>query len=124
MNDDPLLMQKGGDVGWIDKGAYKEQKIEDEVWRLNVGEITPIMKIGTAWYIAKLEEKKNGRVQAFEEQEVQEKIRKALESAQFTAQRDNVTSALLKQAVVAPWPPSLTSAMEMVMQMYPRWRGS
>ena len=65
MNDDSFLLKNKGDVsgnnGWIDRGTFREQKVEDAVFALNVGEVSGIIETSDACYIAKLEQKRQGR---------------------------------------------------------------
>jgi parvulin-like peptidyl-prolyl isomerase len=125
VNDDDALRAAKGDAGfgdWIDHGAYANEQVEDAIWKLNPGQITPIIEEPTAFFLARLVEKKDGNSRSFQDAEVQSMIRRALEAQQFQALRDGVQKKLLDSAIVSPWPPNIDPAVEMAMQMYPIWR--
>lgn len=121
MNDDPMLMRAAGEVGWVQRGAYKLEALEAAVWKIQPGEVTEVIRIGDAFYIAKLENRKVGRVQPFEEQAVQEKITEALRTPQIVAMRSAQQQVLLKDAIIYPDPPDFAPVLEMAMQRYAQW---
>jgi len=121
VNHDEILRKAGGDVGFIDRGSFRLEEVEKVVWELDPGDISDVIDTGEAFYIAKLEQKKNGRVRAFEEPAVQAAIMNKLRSDQFQVLLNNEREALRKQAVVNYDESMLTPAIEMAMQKYPRW---
>jgi parvulin-like peptidyl-prolyl isomerase len=123
VNDDAFLMRQNGDVGWVQKGNYAVEQVERAVWDLQPGGISDIVDAGGAFYIAKLEERKLGRVMPFEEQAVQDRIVKSLKAEQFRQLRDRVIATLSKNSVVRSDADMLNSAVEMAVQNYGRWRG-
>lgn len=120
-NDDARLRSTGGDVGMIEKGAFARQAVEDAVWQLNAGDVSNVIEDNNALYIAKLEQKKEGRVRGFEEEAVQDQIRNELRSRQLAELRERQREILLRDAVVNPYPPQIEPMVEIVMQKYPYW---
>ena len=67
INHDPALMKSagriGGGDGWVQRGSFAVQKVEDEVWKLQPGQVTDVVEVGNdSFYIARLESRKTGRV--------------------------------------------------------------
>ncbi len=128
VNDDTYLMRNGGNVGgkeaWMEKGAFRLDKVEDAVWHLNPGEVSTAIDTDGAFYIAKLEARKGGRVERFEDPGVQDRIRDILRKQQFNALRDRMRMDLENKAIINWQPEMIKTAMEMVMQQYPRWVGA
>jgi parvulin-like peptidyl-prolyl isomerase/predicted small lipoprotein YifL len=123
VNDDEALLASKGDLGdWIERGAFAHEKVEDAVWKLQPGQITPVVEDSGAFYLAKLVDKKEGRKRGFEEADVQALIKRALEAQQFEALRDKALEDLRKEAIIYPDPPSYQPVVEMAMQMYPIWK--
>ncbi|HEX8339404.1 MAG TPA: peptidyl-prolyl cis-trans isomerase [Tepidisphaeraceae bacterium] len=122
INNDPYLLKSAGLVGPIDKGAYKLEAIEAALWPLNVGQITPVIKIEKAYYLAKLEDKHTGRVLQFQEDLVQRKMTEAIKGEQFTKMRREMEASLRKESVVSKNPAMYESALGMAVQNYARWR--
>ncbi|MBV8782389.1 MAG: peptidylprolyl isomerase [Phycisphaerae bacterium] len=123
-NDDPKLLASSGDVGygdWVQRGAYASQPIEDAVWKLQPGQMTPVIELPNGYAIAKLEQKQVGGSHGFGQPEVQAMIRRALEAEQFNALRDKALANLRAEAIIFPDPPHYEPAVEMAMQMYPVW---
>lgn len=125
-NHDPALLRTAGRVGgadgWIHRGSLAVQKIEDAIWQLQPGQVSDVIEVGDSFYIAKLENRKPGRVRAFEDEDVQKQIRQTLERVQIAAQREKVQEKLLKDAVIYPYPPDVAPVLEMAMQKYWQWR--
>jgi parvulin-like peptidyl-prolyl isomerase len=127
INDDAALLTSKGDAGfgdWIERGAFANEKVEQAVWQLKPGEITPVVEGPNAFFIAKMVERKEGKTQSFEDATVQALIRRALEAEQFNALRDTVIGNLTRQAIFYPEPgnENLGPVVEMAMQMYPIWK--
>ena len=126
-NDDSSLMAKGGDVGWMHKGDYRYDKIEQAVWALQPGEYTdkPIEVTdevrGTAYYLAQLDARKTGAVQAFDDAGVQTQIHEKLFSQQLAGFREKEIADLVNQAVIFRGPTGLETAVDMAMQRYSMW---
>lgn len=126
-NDDPLLMQRGGDMGWMQKGSYKFDKVEDAVLALQPHQFTdhPIEvsdpNTGSAFFIAYLEDRRGGTVQPFESQAVQSAINAKLSSQQFNEYRMRDIQRMKDQAAIYIEPNGLEIAVEMAMQRYPVW---
>lgn len=106
---------------WHQKGSLKLEEIEKAVFALNVGEVTDIIKTGDAFYIAKLEEKQKGRVQAFDEESVQDLIRTTLIKNLRAELRAKALAKLEKAAVVRVDEKQIQTAADMAMQKYMMW---
>jgi parvulin-like peptidyl-prolyl isomerase len=126
-NDDAYLIKMHGAVsgegGWMDRGAYANQKLEDAVWAIEPGQVTPVVESPDAFYIARLEQKKPGRTRSFDDEQVQNQIRKALEKEQVDALREQEYARLKSEAAIYPDPPFLQPALDIAMQNYPAWSG-
>ena len=125
INHDPALMKSAGRVGggdgWVQRGAYAVTKVEDALWTLEPGSVTPVIESGDSFYFARLENKRNGRVRKFEDQDVQNSITDTLRKAQVASRREAYQQRLMKDAVIFPYPPQFDSAVEIAMQRYPQW---
>lgn len=68
---------KGGDIGYIHRGRVL-QEIEDEAFKLKVGELSGLIKADGTWFIIRVEDKKDSRQMTFEESK--DKLKKELET--------------------------------------------
>ena len=110
--------------GWVQKGSYVNEKVEDAVWKLSPGDFTdPPVQVPeqNAYYIAILDAKKDGNVQPFEDVMVQQQIYGILENRQYTSLRERFKETLIKQAVLKETPGWQNTVMAMVMQRYYMW---
>ena len=121
-NDDPVLMKIGGDEGWVNKGDFARDNVEQAVWALQPGEYTdhPIDGRDTL-YLAKLEARKPGLVKSFDSEDVQKQIHEALFSEQFGGLRDQVIEELKRNAVFVETANGMSTAVDMAMQRYALW---
>ncbi len=122
-NDNAWLAANAGFPGKdpIERGHYAQQNVDDEVWKLQPGQITGIVEGKAAFYIARMEERRDGRVRPFEEQETQASIRNALERSQFTALREAHLMELEQRASVRTDEQMMNIALDMAMQKYQQW---
>lgn len=122
-NHDASLLRNGGDVGTIDKGAYRLEPVEESAWALEPGQVSSPIRVGEDFFLVQLEEKKPGRVIPFEEPGVQSRIREALQREQFAQLRDRAQQELQREAVGAinVNQDMVRTAMEIAIQNYPRW---
>jgi parvulin-like peptidyl-prolyl isomerase len=88
-SDSPLKENKG-DLGFIKKGEL-DKTLEQAVAKLKPGEITPWITAKNAWYLIKLEEKKESRQRTFEE------AKKDIEQKLFQDKRNKKLNEYLKQ---------------------------
>lgn len=126
INHDPLLLKNAGRVtvgdGWIQRGSYAIAQVEDALWKLQPGEVTGVIEVGSdTFYIAKLENRKLGRVREFEEEDVQKQIEQTLRRAQLQIRREELQARLLKDSVIYPEIPVIAPVLEMAIQKYPEW---
>lgn len=122
INHDPNLLRNKGLFPPVDRGAFRYEEVEEAIWKLNPGEVTPVIKSGGDYFIAKLESKRLGRVMAFEEDAVQKTMYEKLRSEQFAKMQRDLDAQLRKESVVEKKLPMLQTAVEMAMQNYARWR--
>jgi len=125
-NDDPILKAAAGQVGqdgWVQKGSFIDEDVENAVWKLNVGEYTEtptrVARDGT-YCLAMLEAKTPGAITPFDDQ-VQEKIRGTLESQQLGVLRNKFRVSLKQQSVRIDIQGGIETTVEMAMQRYPAW---
>ena len=118
------MRSTGGELGAaIQKGAFAIEPVEQAVWNTPDGQVTPVVQVGNAFYIAKVEEKKTGSIRPFEDEEVQMKIKDHLSGIQFRELQQRVQKTLIDDAVIRSDPEMLNTAVEMAMQNYSRWAG-
>jgi parvulin-like peptidyl-prolyl isomerase len=123
-NDEGLKLTAGlvGDEsGWMPKGSYVVDKVEDAVWKLKPGEVTDVIEDKGAFYIARLEDKQEARTQEFEDLAVQQDIDNRLRAQQLRALEERRQGELRKEAVFQYNPQMLEAALDMAMQRYPAW---
>ena len=121
-NDDQGLRSSGGDPGgWMDRGSYRVDAVEQALWSLQPGGVTPVVEAEGVFYVAKLEGKHEGKTRPFEDPTVQDDVLKRLTQQQMVALRDRVRDSALADAVVTAPEDRMNLALEMVMQKYARW---
>ncbi|NIM91085.1 MAG: hypothetical protein GTO17_09070 [Candidatus Aminicenantes bacterium] len=79
-----------GELGSFKKGEL-EKDLEQAVEKLNVGEMTPWLKVQAGWFLLKLEERKESRLKSFEE------ARKEIEEKFFNEKSQKKLEAFLKE---------------------------
>ena len=118
----------GDDKGWMEKGAYASEKVEQAVWQLRPGQVTPPIDAPhhgqDGFYVAKLEDLQPGVSEPFESQKVQDTIHEMLRRQQFAKLREIHRRDLMQKAVIRENPDMRNAAMEMVMQRYRVWVAS
>jgi hypothetical protein len=131
VNDDEALLRHHGDPqpgDWMTQGAFVSDKVDHAVWALQPGQTTDIIEdtVGgeDAFFLARLESRKGGVTQPFDDQDVQDKIRETLRRQQFNALREKMRDELEKKAVIRTNPDMMQVTLDMVMQKYPQWAGT
>ena len=123
-NHDDGLRATGGDPGgWMERGSYRVDAVEQPLWRLRPGQVTGVIEAEGVFYVAKLEDKHEGRTRPFEDPTVQDDVYKRLRQQQAGALRDRLFDGATADAVVSTPAGSMETALEMVMQKYVRWAG-
>jgi len=121
-NQDDYLKANAGDPGgWMQRDAYRIDKVDKAVWELQPGQVTPVITDDDAFYIAKLEARKDGRVQPFEDQAVQDKIHSELARRQFVQLLASIDAQLEGESIVRREDALLDTAVDMAMQKYAQW---
>lgn len=123
--NDPALKSTGGLIGedgWVEKGSYVAEKVEQAAWALEPGGVTDVIEDRNAFYVAKLEEKQDSVAKDFEDPKVQQDIAEILRAQQFKELQEMRQEKLLKDAVVQEHPQMMQVALDMAMQRYPAWR--
>ena len=124
-NQDDYLKKNAGDPGgWMQRDVYRVDEVDHAVWKLQPGQISPVINAEDAFFIVKLEAKKPGRVRPFDDPSVQEEVRTIL-----TDQQTQERVAALQQQMVDDQGlivrgadgSLLQPAVDMAMQEYPRW---
>jgi len=72
---DDLSRIKGGDIGYVHKGRFPKQ-IEEEIYKLDVGQVSKIIETDTGLHIVKIEDKRPPRLVPYEE--IKDKLKKEL----------------------------------------------
>jgi hypothetical protein len=132
LSDDPSLSRTkgvvGNETGWMKKGEFIVEKVEDAVWALHPGEVShPIDAKNRGmdgFWIAKLDQIDPGSSEPFENPKVQSAIRSVLHSQQLNKLREAHQQMLQRQAVVLQTEGAVDVTMQMVMQRYPVWVAS
>ena len=124
--NDPVLKESGGVVpgneeGWLPRGTYVSEKLEDAVWQLEPGQVTDLVEERGAFYVARLDERQDAEALQFEDLAVQEQIRDRLEAQQLRELTEREHNRLLRDAVVQEQPQMLQTAVAMAMQRYAAW---
>lgn len=121
-NKMPFLRDAKGKVGPISKGAYAIKEVDTAIWQTPAGQVSPVLKAadGTR-YVVKIEQRNDGRVMDFSEQEVQDQINAALREQRLGELRQRRQEELRRDATVQDDPAMLQPVLEMAMQMYPTW---
>jgi parvulin-like peptidyl-prolyl isomerase len=123
-NDEGLKLTAGlvgDDNGWLPKGSYVVDKVEDAVWKLRPGELTDVIEDKGVFYLARLEDKQDAVTLDFEDAAVQQEIDNKLRAQQLRAQQDRRQAELVKEAVFQYNPQMVEVAVDMAMQRYPAW---
>ncbi|MDB5289456.1 MAG: ppic-type ppiase domain protein [Phycisphaerales bacterium] len=131
VNDDPVLMKRkgavGDDKGWMEKGAYAVEKVDEAVWQMHPGEISPPIdgrdpiSGQNNLYLVKVDALEGGVTEPFESERVQSAIKDTLWHTQFNKLHDKHRQRLLDSAVKTVDQNAVEIALQMVMQKYPQW---
>ncbi len=119
----PRLRNSAGELSWIERNAFMLGSVEAAVWKLQPGETTPVIEEGGKFYIAKLVQKRPGRVVPFEDETTQEQIKDRLWQGKFRPEYDKMIEGLKGESIVRTDPAMMQSALEIAMQRYPLWAG-
>ncbi len=123
-NHDDALRASGGDPGgWLDRGSYRVDAVEQALWPLQPGGVTPVIADGDVFYIAKLEDKHVGQTRPFDDPTVQDDVLKRLTQRQLSALWERIRDEAMSDAMFSAPEDRLNIAVEMVMQKYARWTG-
>lgn len=120
-NNDVRLKAAGGLEQPIRKGDYANTKVEEAVFASKPGRVTDIIEVNGNFYIAKVEQKTDGRVRPFEDPEVQAEIKDILRKEQMQPMVELQQERLKANAAINPDPPRIEPLLEMAMQKYPEW---
>jgi hypothetical protein len=121
-NDSTYLKNRGGnplDAGaWMERNSYMNEEVETAIWRIQPGQITPIVQTQGKLYIAKLEARRLGIVRPFEEMAVQADIYARLRQQQLNAALQLRKDESATQAMINTDEKRVDVAVEMAMQKY------
>jgi parvulin-like peptidyl-prolyl isomerase len=116
------LRDTEGQLKWFERGAFAVPAVEEAVWKLQPGQITPMIQDGGKYYIARLEQRREQRVRAFEEAAVQDQIKDTLWTQQFNPRYEAMMEGLQRDAIVRTDPTMMQTAIDIAMQRYPIWK--
>ncbi|MBA2706959.1 MAG: peptidyl-prolyl cis-trans isomerase [Gemmatimonadaceae bacterium] len=119
--NDPMLARSKGELPPVQRGAFAEAKVDQAVWATPVGDVTQVIETPDAFYLARVEERKNGRTVPFEEEQTQVAIKEKLRAEQFRSMREQVLADLRKDAIIRSTDEMMNTAIEMAMQNYSAW---
>jgi len=126
-NDDSFLKGRGGNPcdegGWMDRDAYRIDAVEAAIWKLEPGQVTPVIQADGALYIAKLEAKHIGAVRPFDDQNVQYDIWGRIHQQQMGEVWARIMDESIDESIVSSTDPRsledrMKVAVDMAMQMY------
>jgi parvulin-like peptidyl-prolyl isomerase len=119
--DDPRLARAGGLESPMQRGALRNEKLNDAIFSTQQGKLTEIIDGGDAFYLAKIESIKPGRTQPFDDPAVQKSIKDELQKEQMEPLLQREREKCLANGVMVPNPPLFDPVVEMAMQKYPQW---
>jgi peptidyl-prolyl cis-trans isomerase SurA len=89
--------ETGGDWGWIDRKTLNET-LTDAAFRLEAGDISPVITLGDNYYLLYADAKKNANTKPLSE--VRDEIKKRLEQEQITEQMTKWIDGLREKAYI------------------------
>jgi parvulin-like peptidyl-prolyl isomerase len=120
-NDDARLARAAGLENPTQRGALRNEKLNEALFSTPQGQVTPIIEDKDAFYVAKIETVKQGRTRPFEDKDVQDQIRDILAKQQMQPLMERERDKRLANGIMVPNPPLFDPAIEMAMQKYPQW---
>jgi parvulin-like peptidyl-prolyl isomerase/predicted small lipoprotein YifL len=120
-NDDARLARAAGLEPPTQRGALRNEKLNEALFNTPQGQVTPIIEDKDAFYVAKIETVKQGRTRPFEDKDVQDQIRDILAKQQMQPLMERERDKRLANGIMVPNPPLFEPAIEMAMQKYPQW---
>lgn len=97
---------QGGDLGWLRKGTI-QKALEDAAFALNLGQISPVVRVGPGVHILTVDAQRLGGAKTFEE--AKEEVRNRLYQQQVESYRGQLISDLKKEALIELKMPELSS---------------
>ncbi len=88
---------EGGDLGWLRRGTM-QRSLEEVVFALKDGEVSPLVRAGPGLHLFKVEERRQGGGRSFEQ--VKDEIRDRLSMEQTQAYREQYLGELRRDAVI------------------------
>jgi parvulin-like peptidyl-prolyl isomerase len=114
---------RGGEIGWVNRGAFVHEAVENAVAQLQPGQFTEVIESGDTFFIARLEGHRPRQVRPFSDPAVQKRIEEILHSQQVAQMSQKAIERLQKDAIINPPNYSIEPAVELAMQRYQQWRG-
>jgi len=105
----------------IAPSSFAIAKVRDALPKLQPGQVSEPIQDGNAYYLVKLEERTPGVVHAFDEQDVQLKIRTELRLEQYRKLREMDFLRLTKGAAIRADEDMAAIALDMAMQKYAQY---
>jgi parvulin-like peptidyl-prolyl isomerase len=115
----------GGLLADIKPNSLVFTKVDAEIWKVPVGQLSSIIQDTGGYYLFKLVSRETGQTRAFADAAVQEYIKRRLSSLKFDQQRRAEIEKLNEQGIAnVPDPNMIDVAVEMAKQNYPVWRNA
>lgn len=121
VNRDQFLIDSGGLTGPLSKGSYRYPKVEDALWQLEAGEITPVIEDQGIFFLAKVVDRKLESSLPFDDPKVQDQIENSLRNLKMLELQERDNRMLRAEALVVDTQEMLQPAIDMAMQMYGSW---
>ncbi len=96
-SQDPMAAT-GGDWGLLSQGAFKVKPVEDALFKLQAGQVAPLVETDEAFYIVKAPERQEVRTVPFTE--VQAVVENEIREKKFNTMVSNYINQLYKRAYV------------------------
>lgn len=104
-----IKAESGGDWDWVPKGSFPKE-VEEIIYQLNEGEISPVIETETNLRIIKVEKRKGGIHNDFANPIIQENIRRFLMNQKITGGAEKLIKELARSAQL--WPLGLVVYQE------------
>jgi parvulin-like peptidyl-prolyl isomerase len=97
-------------------------KVDHQIWKVPIGQISDVIADSGAFYMFKLLSRDIGSTRAFADAAVQEYIKRRLSALALNQQREAEIEKLNEEGIADPLDPKMIDvAVEMALQNYPIW---
>lgn len=121
-NDNALLKNQGGNPGkpdeWKRRNSYPNEALEAAVWKIEPGQVTPVVQANGLLSIAKVKAKHLGVTKPFDDQTVQQDIYEHIYQAQYSDLWEKRKYESRASGMVSTDRERFELAVDMAMQKY------